>query len=70
MFFLGLTKNPAYRSKYEKINQLVEKLSEIIYFIAIKLGVAGLVLPKSVISYFLYFTTDAGAEAFELPLPA
>lgn len=27
------------------------------------------VLPKAVYSYFMYFTTKLGADAFELPIP-
>lgn len=70
LFVLGSNKSPVYRSKYEKTNHLVDKMSEIIHFAAIKLGVAVVVLPKAIISYFMYFTTDAGTEAIELPLPA
>lgn len=31
--------------------------------------VIGFVLPKAILSYFSYFTTDAGPEAFELSIP-
>lgn len=45
----------------------VEKISEVTYFVAINLGVPGVILPKAFKSYFTYFTTDSGGDAFELP---
>lgn len=47
--------------------QLVEKLSRIINFVMMKLGVPLFIIPKAIISYFMFFTTDAGRDAFELP---
>lgn len=69
-FSLGMDTNPSSRAMYEKGNRIIEKSSKIIYFAAIKLGVPGFLLPKAILSYFTYFSTDAGSEAFELPLPA
>lgn len=52
---------------YEKTNRLVEKVSNMIYIGMMKWGVPFFVLPKAIVSYVTYFTTDAGSEAFELP---
>lgn len=61
--------NPTSRALNERINQLVEKLSEIICSVGVKLVAPGIILPKVIFSYFIYFTTDAGSAAFGLPLP-
>lgn len=54
---------------YEKTNQLAEKISEILYFLIVKVSVPGLVLPRAALSYFVYYTTDARSDAFQLPIP-
>lgn len=69
LVFLGANKNPAIRVKLEKTNRIVEELCEIFYFAAINVGVPCSVLPKVIMSYFIYITTDAGNAAFELPFP-
>lgn len=51
------------------MNRLVEKMSKAIHFAVIKLGVPAFILPKAIFSYFIYFTTDIGNEAFVLPFP-
>lgn len=66
---LGSHRGLDIRAVHEKCNQFIEKLSRIVYFAVIKLGVPGLVLPKAMLSYFLYYTADAGRDAFELPFP-
>lgn len=58
------------RGTYEKAIDLVEKLNEMIYFAAMTIGVPGAVLPRVIVSYFTYFTTDAQSAAFELPFPS
>lgn len=68
--FLGSNNSPASRAIHERTNQLIDKLCKIAYFAAMKLGVPGFVLPKAIISYFIYFTTDAGGAAFDLPFQA
>lgn len=46
---------------------LAEQLSEIIYFGILRLGIPCFILPKVIVSYFMYFVTDAGRDAFDLP---
>lgn len=55
---------------YEETSRLVEKVSNMIYVGMMKWGVPLFVLPKAVISYVTYFTTDAGSASFELPFLA
>lgn len=54
---------------YEKTNKLTEKLSEIVYLFYAKVAIPGFVLPKAIVCFFVYFTTDRGPDAFELSLP-
>lgn len=65
-----MKRNPASRAKLKKTNQLIEKLCETFYFAVIKAGIPALMLPKAIISYTIYYTTDAGAASFELPFAA
>lgn len=47
-----------------KTNNLVEKLSEIGYFLMTKITLAFWIFPKVIISYFVYLTTDSGTKPF------
>lgn len=31
-------------------------------------GFLSIILPKTILSYFIYFTTDSGSDAFQIPL--
>lgn len=55
------------QAMYEETNQLVEKITRIIHDGMINWGIPLFTLPKAVISYINYFTTDAGNAAFVLP---
>lgn len=66
--FLGL-KNPATQKLYKKTNQRVETVCRVIDVISLKILAPGFVLPKAIFSYFQYFRTDLGPDAFELSLP-
>lgn len=59
---------PQLKKIHEKNVQLIEKLSEFIYAALMYITLPGFMLPKAIISYFIYFTTDAGRDAFDLPL--
>lgn len=54
---------------YVEINERVEKICEIIYFIVAKMTPACVVFPKFFGCLLVYFTTDLGSEALVLPLP-
>lgn len=60
---------PASMDIYIKTDKLVEKLTKIMYFLLTRVSAPSFVLPKFFASFFLYFTTDTGNNAFELPLP-
>ena len=70
--FSGLFSGSEYvasKKLYEKTNRQIELISKIAHFIMVKLSVPGFVLPKAFVSFFKYFTTDLGRDAFELSLP-
>lgn len=52
---------------YKKTDQLVEKLSDIGFFIIAKVSPVLWMTPKTIISYYIYFTTDSGSDSFILP---
>ena len=60
---------PASTPIYIETDKLVEKLNAIMYFLITRVSAPSFVLPKFFASYFVYFTTDMGNDAFELPLP-
>lgn len=55
---------------YDKTNSQVEAMSKIGYFLMVKLSVPLMVGPKALVSYYNYFSTDLGPDAFELSIPA
>lgn len=62
-------KCPGSKVIYDENKQLIEKWSEIIRLAAGKGTPICLILPKSLLSFFLYFATDSGRKSFFLPLP-
>lgn len=65
---LGLT-NPVSRMIYENGNHLVEKWFNIFIRLVMFVTLPGLMFPTFVVSYYKYFTTDLGNDAFEMPYP-
>lgn len=65
--FLG-SENPTSKEIYVKMSQLIEKCSKIGFFVMGKLTPVCWIIPKAVICYFDYFTTDLGSEVWELPV--
>lgn len=64
--FVGL-ENPSSRAIYEEIVRQIEKMCEALNFIIIYISTPCVMLPKCMLSFFAYFTTDLGSGAFELP---
>lgn len=62
------SQNPASKSRYEKVNQLLEKYSAIGFFVMAKVTPVCWIFPKAIICYCIYFMTDSGNTAFELPM--
>lgn len=55
---------------YSETNRLIEKWSEIIYFVAVNVLLPALMLPKYAISLVSYIVTDMpGSDALEMPFP-
>lgn len=61
--------NSACNFEFEEANQRVKNLSEMISLIAFKVIPIGSVTPSFLGSFFVYFSTDKGNDAFELPVP-
>lgn len=60
---------PTSNAIYEETNRLVEKSTKNGFFI-LKYVIAPIfVLPKAIVCFSIYFTTDLGNNAFELPVP-
>lgn len=60
---------PASMALYTKTNEKVEKVTELIYLVVVKVTPVCVVFPKFLASLNLYLTTDLGNDALELPLP-
>lgn len=50
-----------------KLNENIEKWIGAFYFFTVEMTVAAVMIPKIVISFYLYLATDLRAEAFRLP---
>lgn len=67
-FFKGL-KYPASKAIFEKTNRFIEKLSKILLFLIMGVGLNCVILLQCIARFYIYFTTDLGGEAFVLPIP-
>lgn len=70
MIYVSGFGNPVSKAIYEEANDLVEKWSKIIASAFTRITAPGLMLPYIIMSYFMYFTTDSGTDAFVLPFLA
>lgn len=59
----------ATRVAYIETNNRVEKWCKIADFILARFISIAFMLPKPILSYFMYFTTNLGPDAFELTFP-
>lgn len=50
-------------------DRIVELICKIIYIFMVKVFVPCFVCPRAMISFYLYFSTDLGCDAFDLPIP-
>lgn len=64
--FSGM-KTPTQRSMYEEPNRVAEKWSKLGYIGFAIITPIMFVFPKAILVYFIYYTTDAGRDAFDLP---
>lgn len=62
----------ASRTIYERNSRLTEKVEKILGLTIVGVSL-GFVIPKAIVSYFIYYisnsTTNDGADAFDLPMP-
>lgn len=61
--------NPESKVICEKMNEFVETYSKIGMSVLKYVVVPSVIFPKVFISFFIYFTTDVGNDALDLPLP-
>ncbi|XP_055297011.1 putative odorant receptor 71a [Sitodiplosis mosellana] len=61
--------DPKSAAIYANVNEKVETWTEITYFALVKLSIPGIMLPKFIISFYLYFSTTLGEDTFSLPFP-
>lgn len=61
--------HPILKMKYEQSDRLAEEWSEIIFMLTVKLTSICGVMTTLTYSFFVYFTTDLGRDAFLLPIP-
>lgn len=55
---------------YHDVNEKIEKVSEIMYFILVKFGVPGLCVPALIVAMVNYYILEMGEKSFLLPSPA
>lgn len=68
-FILGLL-HPSSKEIYENAHTFVEKCCSIIFTAFVKITFPSVTIPFLIVCYVLYFTTDIGSDAFQLPFPA
>lgn len=54
---------------YKEANRLTEKWIKLVYVLIVKVSIQCFVIPEIFITFFIYFTTDVGNDAFVLLLP-
>lgn len=63
-------KKTASKAIYENLFAKTEKWAELIYIANVKVTLPCLTIPDFVKSFYVYFTTDVGGDAFQLPVYA
>lgn len=61
--------DPIAKLKYQHINDKIELLSEIYYFIVVKLTMPGIILPAFLLTIINYCIYGLGSKSYVLPLP-
>lgn len=67
--FILESKYPKSWRFYLNTNRQVERLSEIISMVVVRISLQCFMLPKCMVSFAVYFFTDSGSDSFELPFP-
>lgn len=61
--------SPSSKLIYDKFNGYVDIFCKYMYIGLVKMVPIGSMLPLLIISYFSYYITDSGEDAFVLPFP-
>lgn len=61
--------NSQSKQMYNEMSEKIEKVSEILYFVLVKMTVPGVLLPSCLITIYNYFILDLKDESFFLPFP-
>lgn len=67
--FVPGNKYPKSKRFFLKTNRQVERLSEIVFTVVMKVFLQCFLFPKCVVSFGVYFFTDSGRDSFQLPFP-
>ena len=62
-------RDPKSKKMYEEAHEAIEEWSKIVYFVTLVLSPISLVSPNAILSFYTYFTTDLGNDAFGLIVP-
>lgn len=54
---------------FRNVNQQVERLSESVFIVSMKILIQIVLLPKCVVSYGVYFFTESQSDSFQLSIP-
>lgn len=60
-------RNPQSKHIYYEMSDRIEAVSDIVYFVLVKMTMPGVVLPSYLITIFNYFILDLKDESFFLP---
>lgn len=66
--FLG-RKHPKSEALFLKTSWQIERLTEIVFTVFVKILLQCLMLPKCIVSFAAYFITESGNDSFQLPVP-
>lgn len=59
----------AYKSRAVKLNERIERMSELIYFVQVKLTMVALILPAVFITLVNHFVFDLNENSYFMPIP-
>lgn len=62
--------NEKSKAIFENLMAQVDKWANLLVFAMVNVTLPCVTIPKIVISFFAYYATDAGSDAFELPFTA
>lgn len=61
--------DPILKTNYQKLNEIIELVSEIYYFLLLKISIPGVILPPLFVTIVNYYVYDLGNESYFLPFP-